>query len=251
MGAYRYFHEFSQLNLFNIDFDQISINNGDQPQKTIQLLLDSNQFIQKEYIIRNNQDQLYAKLSPNLEYILNSKKPLNDEIEVKATGINYKKVTHGAKTMGAINLHGQSIKRNWNLKQFILSSSVSSMIGSTDQCTYVCSNRVLDSLSRYRKSIGLTSICTNYVSVQSAGLVSRNKSIEQLLDGRGLASLSINMILGTLDLQIQNIIKSTNLMVSPINFNNFFETYKNYAINLNVTTAINSKSNNSIRQQNQ
>ncbi|KAN0033360.1 hypothetical protein ACTA71_002785 [Dictyostelium dimigraforme] len=92
-----------------------------------------------------------------------------------------------AKTMSAIN---QSIKRNWNLKQFILSSSVS-----TDQCTYVCSNRVLDSLSRYRKSIGLTSICTNYGSVQSTGLVSRNKSIEQLLDGRGLASLSINIIL--------------------------------------------------------
>ncbi|KAN0045149.1 hypothetical protein ACTA71_005525 [Dictyostelium dimigraforme] len=103
---------------------------------------------------------------------------------VNEIDINGLDVLHGAKTMGAINLHGQSIKRNWNLKQFIL-SSVSSMIGSTDQCTYVCLNRVLDSL--YRKSIGLTSICTNYGSIQSVGLV----------------SLSINMILGTLYLRIQ------------------------------------------------
>ncbi|KAM9951995.1 hypothetical protein ACTFIT_002682 [Dictyostelium discoideum] len=146
-----------------------------------------------------------------------------NEIDMKSL-----EISHGAKTMGAINLHNQSIKRNWKLKQFILSSSVASIIGSVDQCSYVCSNRVLDSLSRYRKSIGLPSICTNYGSVQSAGLVSRNESIAQLLDGQGLYPLPINMILGLLDSQIQNVFQSTNLIVSPFNFKTLFEHYKKH-----------------------
>ncbi|KAN0009419.1 hypothetical protein ACTFIU_006709 [Dictyostelium citrinum] len=150
--------------------------------------------------------------------------------DVNDIDMNHLDKSHGAKTIGAINLHNQSIKRNWELKQFVLSSSVASMIGSTDQCTYVCSNRVLDSLSKYRKSIGLPSICTNYGSVQSTGIVSRNKSIEKLLDGQGLEPLSINTILGSLDLQIQNGNKSNNLMVSSFNFNNFFEAFKNHSM---------------------
>ncbi|KAK5575062.1 hypothetical protein RB653_010317 [Dictyostelium firmibasis] len=144
--------------------------------------------------------------------------------------MNSLEISHGAKTIGAINLHNQSIKRNWKLKQFILSSSVASILGSPDQCSYVCSNRVLDSFSKYRKSIGLPSICTNYGSVQSAGLVSRNESIAQLLDGQGLDILPINMILGSLDSQIQNVGQSTNLMVSPFNFNTIYENLKKYSM---------------------
>ncbi|KAN0033270.1 hypothetical protein ACTA71_002694 [Dictyostelium dimigraforme] len=76
-------------------------------------------------------------------------------------------VSHGAKTMGAIHLHNQSIKGDWKLKQFVMASSIVSIIGSSKQCSYVCANNVLDSLSllRFRKSIGLPSISTNYGSL--------------------------------------------------------------------------------------
>ncbi|KAN0055237.1 hypothetical protein ACTA71_008340 [Dictyostelium dimigraforme] len=462
MGAYRYFDEFSQLNLFNIDFDQISINNGDQLQKTIQLLLDSNQFIQKEFIIRNNQvyyerykrelnlnnsfksksflnekDRLFAKLSPNLEYILNSKKPLNDdeiEVEVKATGINYKdyliycglvpaeSINHngdinnpefGIEYSGIISRIGNDVTnfkigdqvygmgkdtisthvivdsrlcyrkptnisyqeaasipcvyltslcsifnvRSFNIKgnesilirsgtggvglsalnllkwkghkshvfvtncgfishplnhneytnnnhfkfnygyhnfeltfcnKFLIQKSLKkitigieggelklipitaySNLDVKEAIEYINKRKhigkivlnndidILDQLFKNQqneRNSNFSILKSNYQinkdhlgsnilvtgqsfinemgirPIQSAGLVSRNKSIEQLLDGRGLAPLSINMILGTLDLQIQNVDKSTNLMVSPFNFNNFFETYKNHTM---------------------
>ncbi|KAM9951960.1 hypothetical protein ACTFIT_002647 [Dictyostelium discoideum] len=130
-------------------------------------------------------------------------------------------VSHNAKTIGAINLHNQSINRNWRLNNFVMASSATSIIGSTDQCSYVCANTVLDSLSKYRKSIGLPSICTNYGAIESAGFVSKNESVAAMFNGIGIISISTDLILGTLDLQIQNQQSSTNLMLSDFNFLNF------------------------------
>ncbi|KAN0038912.1 hypothetical protein ACTA71_001104 [Dictyostelium dimigraforme] len=131
-------------------------------------------------------------------------------------------VSHQAKTMGAINLHNQSIKRNWKLINFIMASSVSGLIGSTDQCTYVCSNNVLDSFSKYRKQVlGLPSICINYGLIESAGFVSRNQSVAAMLDGQSIKPMKTNQILGSLDLHIQNPSQCTNIIFASINFNEF------------------------------
>ncbi|KAN0038340.1 hypothetical protein ACTA71_000514 [Dictyostelium dimigraforme] len=120
-------------------------------------------------------------------------------------------VSHQAKTMGAINSHNQSIKRNWKLINFIMASSASGLIGSTDQCTYVCSNNVLDSFSKYRKQVlGSPSICINYGLIESAGFVSRNQFVAAMLDGQR-----------SLDLHIQNPSQCTNIIFASINFNEF------------------------------
>ncbi|KAK5574622.1 hypothetical protein RB653_009875 [Dictyostelium firmibasis] len=132
-------------------------------------------------------------------------------------------ISHGAKTMGTINLHNQSIKRNWKLINFVISSSIASLFGSTDQCSYLCANIVLDSLSRYRESIGLPSTSINLGAIQSTGFVSKNESISVMLDGTGFLPTPINQVLGLLDLQIQNHGKFTNSIVSkfnPVNFSN-------------------------------
>ncbi|KAN0018784.1 hypothetical protein ACTFIU_008717 [Dictyostelium citrinum] len=144
--------------------------------------------------------------------------------KVEEIGMNHLEVSHGAKTMGAINLHNQSIKRNWKLKQFVMASSIVTLLGSPDQCSYVCANTVLDSLSKYRKSIGLPSICCNYGAIESAGFVSKNESVAIHLVGQGINPLSTNIILGALDLQIQNQHLSTNSLVVDLNFS----VIKNY-----------------------
>ncbi|KAN0024644.1 hypothetical protein ACTFIV_009053 [Dictyostelium citrinum] len=131
-------------------------------------------------------------------------------------------VSHQAKTMGAINLHNQSIKRNWKLINFIMASSAAGLIGSTDQCSYVCSSNVLDSFSKYRKNVlGLPSICINYGLIESTGFVSRNQSVAVMLDGQGIRPMQTNQILGALDLYIQNPSKSTNTILTSFNFNEF------------------------------
>ncbi|KAK5574557.1 hypothetical protein RB653_009810 [Dictyostelium firmibasis] len=130
-------------------------------------------------------------------------------------------ISHGAKSMGAINLHNLSIEHNWKLMNFVTSSSIASIVGSTDQCSYVCANSILDSFSRYRHSLGLASTCINLGSIQSTGFVSKNESISALLDGVGFIPTPINKVLGLLDLQIQNPNKFTNSMVSSFDLKKF------------------------------
>ncbi|KAM9951538.1 hypothetical protein ACTFIT_002219 [Dictyostelium discoideum] len=140
--------------------------------------------------------------------------------EVEDIDLNQLNLSHGAKTMGAINLHNESVNRCWNLKNFINASSTVTLAGSPGQCTYVCANSVLDSLSRYRKSIGLPSICSYYGSIKS-GIVLRSESIATSLEKQGYVHVSMNKFLGALDLQIQNPNLSTNLIVSNFNFKLF------------------------------
>eukprot|EP01132_Coremiostelium_polycephalum_P007768 gene7768-9562_t len=62
---------------------------------------------------------------------------------------------HSAKTIGALNLHNLSIEFNWRLKNFILNSSCTVTNGSKYQCSYMSSNSVTNSFSKYRRSLGL------------------------------------------------------------------------------------------------
>ncbi|KAN0023703.1 hypothetical protein ACTFIV_008090 [Dictyostelium citrinum] len=58
---------------------------------------------------------------------------MNDIGEVQQVDMNRLNNAHGAKTIGAINLHNESINRSWNIKQFIMASSVVSIFGSDKQ----------------------------------------------------------------------------------------------------------------------
>ncbi|EGC32929.1 hypothetical protein DICPUDRAFT_88993 [Dictyostelium purpureum] len=117
-GAARYFAEFPQLDLYSLDFDNISIQN-ENILSLIDILINPTTNIQREFTIKNNtvyyerykkqtkikqsyisnsfetnKDNLMIQLDPNLEYVLKTKKqelkPNEIEIEVKGTGINYK-----------------------------------------------------------------------------------------------------------------------------------------------------------------
>ncbi|KAK5584623.1 hypothetical protein RB653_006237 [Dictyostelium firmibasis] len=138
--------------------------------------------------------------------------------EVEEIDIESLDISHNAKTMGAINLHEISIEKSWKLKQFVMASSIASLFGSFNQCSYVSANLVLDSLSRYRKSVGLPSTCTNWGSIKSAGFVSRNELVSRMLDDQGFIPIPTNIILGSLDLQLQNSNKYSNLIVAKFNY---------------------------------
>ncbi|KAM9980327.1 hypothetical protein ACTFIZ_006584 [Dictyostelium cf. discoideum] len=74
--------------------------------------------------------------------------------------------------------------------------------------------------SIYRKSIGLPSTCTNWGTIKSAGFVSRNELVSKMLDDQGFIPIPTNIILGSLDLQLQNSNKYSNLIVKKDNDNN-------------------------------
>ncbi|KAM9968921.1 hypothetical protein ACTFIW_000324 [Dictyostelium discoideum] len=187
------------LNNIKFHFKSVDISNSELTDKAINQLLIENPDI-------NNIDSIFH--FAYLQATCNS-----DEVD-----LHHLTQSHSAKSMGAINLHNQSIKRNWKIINFIMSSSITSKTSSANQCGYISSNNVLDSLSKYRISIGLPTICTNYGLIQSTGFVSRNESVAALLNGEGLLPISTNLILGTLDLQLQNQKQSSNLILSNFNF---------------------------------
>ncbi|KAF2068286.1 hypothetical protein CYY_010388, partial [Polysphondylium violaceum] len=126
---------------------------------------------------------------------------------------------HDSKTMGLINLHEISLLCKWNIKHFIISSSVLVFSPTYNQCAYISANMVYDSFSKYRRSLGLE--CTNLIfgALQGAGYVSRKKSVESSLSHMGILPTNISKIIGTIGLIITNNKDiGTNLIISKFNF---------------------------------
>ncbi|KAM9978741.1 hypothetical protein ACTFIY_012485 [Dictyostelium cf. discoideum] len=136
--------------------------------------------------------------------------------------------SHSAKSMGAYNLHKLSL--NWPIKQFVLSSSVTSILGSQRQCGYVASNCFIDALSRYRKSLNLPCISINWGLLDGGGFAARNDAVFKLFELQGLVGISKDLVWGSLDLLLQNQNESTNKMVASFEFQTTCKTYKNHKL---------------------
>ncbi|KAK5581919.1 hypothetical protein RB653_003499 [Dictyostelium firmibasis] len=171
-------------------FKSIDIGNSDQLNQSIDEILNDNLQIE-------NIESIF-------HFAFSATKCFVEEISME-----HLDVSHGAKTMGSINLHNQQLKRGWKLINFVMASSVTSIIGSENQCSYVSACNTIDSFSKYRRSLGLPSICVNY-GIINLGFVERNRiAVEMTQD----VFLSTNQILGSLDLQIQNQNHFTNSIV--------------------------------------
>ncbi|KAM9992447.1 hypothetical protein ACTFIY_009897 [Dictyostelium cf. discoideum] len=187
----------------NFIFKSVDVGNTNEMQETINLIMKENSNI-------INIDSIFHFA---VEYCT------SDPLEINIKNLE---ISNCAKTMGAINLHNQSIKRQWKLINFIMASSVASLFGVNSQCSYSSSCYIIDSLSAYRKSIGLPSICTNYGVLGEAGLCSRVQMIQDFTLKLGYEPLPSNMVLGALDIQIQNQnIVPIDFILSKLNFNLF------------------------------
>ncbi|EGC33412.1 hypothetical protein DICPUDRAFT_154553 [Dictyostelium purpureum] len=100
-----------------------------------------------------------------------------------------------------------------------------------NQCTYVSANCVLDSLAKYRKSLGLSALSVNWGHIGTSGIVARTESVGELLDGIGLEAMPTNILLGVLDLLLQNKQKLhteyNNILVNKMNFEKLHFIVKN------------------------
>ncbi|EGC32893.1 hypothetical protein DICPUDRAFT_89013 [Dictyostelium purpureum] len=153
---------------------------------------------------------------------------VTDISDVQEIDMNCLNFTHGAKTIGAINLHNESIQRSWKLKQFILASSASSITGSFRQCCYVSSCNTIDSLSKYRKSIGLPSLSVNLGAFSSTGFVSRNDAVEAMLQASQFKFIPIQLILISLDLFLQDKNNLSNYCLCSFDFENMVSSKPNH-----------------------
>ncbi|MFM2315400.1 MAG: hypothetical protein RLZZ04_4678, partial [Cyanobacteriota bacterium] len=90
------------------------------------------------------------------------------------------------KVQGAWNLH--LLTQKYDLENFILFSSASSLIGSAGQVNYCAANAFLDTLAHGRRSQGLPAIAINWSAWEQTGLAA-NASITESLQQQGIGSI--------------------------------------------------------------
>ena len=87
------------------------------------------------------------------------------------------------KMMGAINLH--KALRDTPLDFFVMTSSISTVLGNPGQANYCAGNSFLDSLARYRNQNGLAGSSVALPMVLDVGIVAENENIETSLSRKG------------------------------------------------------------------
>jgi myxalamid-type polyketide synthase MxaB len=93
------------------------------------------------------------------------------------------------KVQGAWNLH--HLTQKYDLENFILFSSASSLLGSAGQANYCAANAFLDTLAHARRNLGLPAIAINWCAWKNTGLAA-NTQITKGLKQQGIGSIKPN-----------------------------------------------------------
>jgi myxalamid-type polyketide synthase MxaB len=93
------------------------------------------------------------------------------------------------KVQGAWNLH--HLTQKYDLENFILFSSASSLLGSAGQANYCAANAFLDTLAHARRNLGLPAIAINWCAWKNTGLAA-NTQLTKGLKQQGIGSIKPN-----------------------------------------------------------
>ncbi|MCL9683044.1 type I polyketide synthase [Legionella maioricensis] len=133
---------------------------------------------------------LFAELShsfPPITSIIHAAGELNDKLWLDTTPEELESLLKG-KALGAWNLHLAT--QSMNLEDFILISSLASVLGNQGQVLYAAANGFLNGLNQNRIEQKLPSMVVNYGPIKNTGLFKRNESLLT----EALASQGINTL---------------------------------------------------------
>ena len=89
-----------------------------------------------------------------------------------------------AKALGALNLH--HAVQNLDLDFFVMTSSISALLGNTGQSNYSAANSILDALALQRRANYLAATSLVLPMVLDVGVMAENEAIETSLAHKGL-----------------------------------------------------------------
>ncbi|MGJ8638642.1 MAG: thioester reductase domain-containing protein [Opitutaceae bacterium] len=126
---------------------------------------------------------------PPLTTVVHSAFLLADELFLRMTREHYITALR-AKVSGAWNLH------RWTqedpIEQFVMLSSLASVIGSAAQANYVAANVFLEQLAEVRRSQNKAGLTINLDMINDTGFVARNEEISEYLNRAGWTGMSAN-----------------------------------------------------------
>ena len=108
------------------------------------------------------------------------------------------------KARGALSLH--NAVQGFDLDFFVMTSSISALLGNTGQSNYSAANSVLDALALQRNTSHLVAISLVLPMVLDVGLVTENKSIELSLARKGLYGIDELEILHGFEVAMSQIV---------------------------------------------
>ncbi|CAM1356215.1 SDR family NAD(P)-dependent oxidoreductase [Tenacibaculum halocynthiae] len=129
---------------------------------------------------------------PEIVSIFHCAMVLDDGFLIDMNEDRFRKVLR-PKVNGATNIH--HLSKGLNLDNFVLFSSISSLIGNVGQANYIVANALLDSFANLRKSMGLPATTINLGVLAESGVVSRSENLEMILQGVGIRSFTNEQVL--------------------------------------------------------
>ena len=106
-------------------------------------------------------------------------------------------VSTTTKVQGAINLH--NALKDTQLDFFIMTSSVSGILGTPGQSNYAAANSFLDAIAKYRRSLGQRAVSVILPMVLGIGVVAENSEIEEALKQKGMYGIDEEHLLEALE----------------------------------------------------
>ena len=138
---------------------------------------------------------------------------LEDEVLTRMTPSQFEAVI-GPKTLGAWNLHQQTLKDS--LDHFVLFSSISVLVGNPGQANYVAANAFLDSLAGYRRQKGKPGLSIAWDRLNESGYAARTEGLAEHFERLGWKGLTNREAMRGLELLLNN--KAEHMAVSNVDW---------------------------------
>ncbi|KAH9209743.1 putative polyketide synthase [Leptodontidium sp. 2 PMI_412] len=152
------------------------------------------QVIRGDATSRNDVVRAVQGVSPQhpIKGVVHAAMVLRDGIFQSMTFDNWKASVQ-PKVLGAANLH--SVLSNEALDFFIMTSSVSGILGNPTQSNYAAANSYLDSLARHRRAANKAAISVILPMILGVGVVAENKQLEGMLKRKGMYGIGEEKLL--------------------------------------------------------
>ncbi len=181
--------------------------------------------------------RLIARKCPPLRGVFHTAAVIDDGILEQLTPARFTPVL-APKVNGAWHLHQASLRLK--LDHFVMFSSISSLVGAAGQGNYVCANSFLDSMSHYRRSLGLPGLTINWGAIAEVGMIARNAHVEQHLTAHGVIGIPPSVATASLGRFLQS--NATQIAFMHVDWQKYAGSHQAASIPVRYSELIHSSS---------